>query len=213
MSADELTREVGDRLAEIASGVRAPASLRAAVAEERLREGARARPRSIGARVLAGALGAVALATIALVLLLPGGEATPTIADAATVGLRAPAQPPPPTGEDGYLALDVGGVRFPDTPRTGGWRPVGMRTDRLAGRRAHTITYARAARRIGYTIVDGGPLPVPRDARRAAYGGTDARLVRRGDLVIVTWRRGGLTCVLAGRGADAAALLELAGRS
>jgi hypothetical protein len=55
---------------------------------------------------------------------------------------------------------------------------------------------------VGYTIVDGAPLPEPGDARTVMAAGTKLKVYKTdGGATVVTWRRDGHTCVLAGRGA------------
>ncbi len=138
-----------------------------------------------------------------------GGTATPSARDAATVALRQPTNTAPPTVAGGNeLAAHAGPISFPTWTRAG-WHAVGARTDTVAGRELRTVFYADAAgRRIGYAIADaqlpvaGGQLVVLRGAR--------LRVLDRGATSVVTWRRDGRTCVLAGRGVPVGRLLTLA---
>lgn len=203
---------IGEHVRERTAGVRAPQTLRAQVAEARLRS--RPAPsRGARAAAVAGAAAVLAAVVIALVVLVPGsGESVPTLPDAAAAGLRAPTAPAPARRDARTLDLAVGDVAFPaGTP--GAWRPVGTRTDRLGGRTATTVLYAGGGRLVSYTIVDGAPLGVPADARSARYDGVAAAVLRRDGATIVTWRRGGRTCILASRNAGAAEMLDLAARS
>jgi hypothetical protein len=62
------------------------------------------------------------------------------------------------------------------------------------------VTYRGPRGDVGYTIVDGAPLPEPGGARHVTANGVRLAVLRKGDATIVTWRRGGHTCVIAGRG-------------
>src|SRR5262249_36863830 len=89
---------------------------------------------------------------------------------------RARARPPPrPRRRDEPRLLEraVGDVSFPSWREPFGWRADGVRMDTLAQRRATTVFYAKRGRRIGYTILDGSPLTVPRDAVEVERNGTE----------------------------------------
>jgi hypothetical protein len=58
-------------------------------------------------------------------------------------------------------------------------------------------------------IVGGAGLTRPADGHTAVINGVEYQTLRLNDLVAVTWRRGGHTCVLIGQ-ASQAELLELA---
>lgn len=212
--ARELDRAAEERAAAriraIAAPVLAPQGLRSAVAADRLAM----RPRPRGRRrplALTGAAAVVAVAVVTLVLASPDAEpGGGSVADAAQLALRSPTAPPPRRAGGDALDLEVGGVAFPDYARAAGWRPVGARTDSVAGRRAVTVTYARGARRVGYTIVDGAPLPVPADARRVTYEGVEVAVLGRGATRSIAWTRDGRTCVLATRGTELERLLDFA---
>jgi len=198
--------DIAVRIRAAAASVHAPASLRAAVAAGPQRA---ARRRPAGRLV---ALGAAALACVVAVVLAlaPGGHdpVAPTVASAADAALRAPAQPAP-RGADGALAISAGGVRFPDYGAGSRWRPVGTRTDRLGGRTTVSVASDAAGVRAGYAIVGGAPLPVPAGARHMVYEGVPVAVMERGGVRIVTWRRGGHTCVVAARGVGLERLLGL----
>ena len=196
------------RIAEAAGEVRAPATLRASVAELRLRS----RPARRGQLRAAAAVACVAaLTAVAALLVLPNDEASPSIADVAAVSLRGPHDPAPSSTAGGALPLAVDGVHFPGAGPAG-WRPAGVRSDEIAGRHARTVTYRRGKDVIGYTIVAGPALHAP-EANLAAYEGVSAAVFRRGDALVLTWRRGGRTCVLVSRDVGARRMLELAARS
>lgn len=184
----------------------APATLRASVAEARLRSAPLPRRRHY---VVAG-LTLVAATVAALVIALPSGDDGPSIADVAAVSARDPMLPAPSTVPGHALPLAVGGVHFPGAGA--GWKPVGSRSDQVSGRSARTVTYARGTDLVRYTIVDGPALSAP-DANLSAYENVRAAVFRRGDALVLTWRRGGHTCVLTSRDVGARRMLELAARS
>lgn len=207
----EVDRAAGERAAAriraLAGPVRAPQSLRSSVAADRL--ASIPPPRRRAPLVLAALL--VALAAALAALLVAGPAADPgggSVADAAQAALRGPTSPPPGRVDGDALALEVGGVPFPGYAAEHGWRPVGTRTDTVAGRRAVTVTYARDARRVGYTIVDGAPLAIPADARRVRYEGVDVAVLDDGQALSVAWTRSGRTCVLSARGTRLERLLD-----
>jgi hypothetical protein len=203
---DAQSEAVGRHIAELTQRVQAPPSLRAwiAAAETARPAPARRRPR-VGARLALAAGGALA-AVLAVVLVLAGvggGGGAPSVDDAAALALARPtAAAPAPTGPAARaLGTDVGGVSFPNyTYRWPAWHASGMRHDRLSGRDAATVTYHGPRGDIGYTIVDGKPLPEPDGARRVAAAGVTLRVFAKDGATVVTWRRGGHTCILAGRG-------------
>jgi len=198
------------RIRAAAATVRAPQSLRAAVAQERLAVGQSA-PRRSRSLIFAGAAAAALVLAVAVVLVSgSGGRQGGSVADAAQVALRAPTDGPPARTSDGRVRLSVGGVSFPDYADWKGWRAVGTRTDTVAGRAAVTVVYGRGAKRVGYTIVDGHPLRIPAGAKRLTYDGLDFWVLHRGDARYITWQRDGRTCVLATRETKLARLLEFA---
>lgn len=162
---------------------------------------------------LGGALAALAAVALALVLVLPGAlSGGPTVADAAALAEKPPTQPAPPAvrGVPQLLDADVDGVPFPNYVAKFGWKPVGARVDDPKGRDATTVAYEKAGRRIGYTIVSGDTLDPPSDARTVKRGGVEFRLFRDGGRNVVTWERGGHTCVLSGADVRPAELVALA---
>jgi hypothetical protein len=196
----------------------APDRLRLAVAEAAARAlHARARRRR---RLRLGSALAAAAALPALLLvvlgiaadgILDGGGAAapPHVRDVAAVALRPVAAAAPaarPGGE--LLRAHAGPVVFPSGARLG-WHAVGARRDTVRGHELRTVFYADAAgRRIGYTVADA-ELPVG-GGRRVERRGLWLWVLDRGATSIVTWRRDGRTCILAGRGVPVARLLPLA---
>ena len=81
---------------------------------------------------------------------------------------------------------------------------------RVDGRETRTVFYVRGGRRVAYSIVSGGALAWPEEARRTVRGGTTLRYLQRGDRTIVTWSRAGHTCVLTAADVPHTQLLELA---
>lgn len=207
--------DMGNAIRDVTREVRAPAALRAGVAEQRRRSAHRRRR----TRRWAAITGAAVLAAVALVALLSGVRSSPepSLASATAVSL-APTTAPAP-GVDGddarFLRAGVEAVRFPNYAYESSaygspWVPVGRRVDRLHGRRAVTVRYTDGSVWLGYTVVDGPPLRVPSAARAASADGVDAAVLRDDGAVVVTWRRGGHTCVLASRDVPAEELLRLA---
>lgn len=223
--------QIGAALRASLSDVRAPHALRARIAAQRLGSLPTARRRRVP-RLATGGVGAmpraprrgvrrlaatglpVALLALAATLAVTIADDPPraSLADLARAAQRPATAHAPPARTDGTLPVAVGGVRFPAGDRTGGWRPVGVRSDTVAGRRMRTVTYAHDGRVAAYAIVDGPALALPADARPAPYEGIDAAVLRGAGTTIVTWRREGRTCILASANAGTGRLLELAAR-
>src|SRR5918998_547089 len=87
---------------------------------------------------------------------------------------------------------------------------TGRRVDEIDGRRAVTVFYEKGGRRIGYTILSGDQIEPPDEASTANREGIELRGLSADGRMIVTWPRGGHTCVLSGTGVDASTLLDLA---
>lgn len=200
---DAQSEAMGRRIHELALTVEAPPSLRA-----RLAEAEHARPRRARAwlgrpRIAVPALAGTALAAVlAGVLIFSGGAAGPSVGDAAALALARPtAAAPAVTG----VALDasVGGVTFPNYAyQWPAWKAAGARHDTIDGRDTTTVTYHGPKGDVGYTIVDGKPLPAPDGARTVTRAGIKLAIYRQEGATVVTWRRGGHTCVLAAKGKD-----------
>jgi hypothetical protein len=194
------------RAAEAAVG--APARLRARIEAERpFRPTHPRRALGFGAGVV------VATATAVLLLLLSpapgGGPSVAAAAELSTLAATAPAPTQEP-GEPGLLERAVGDVYFPSWKQNFGWRAGGVRTDTFAERAATTVFYEKGGRRLGYTILDGSPLTVPRDAVEVHRNGTELYEFVTGGHRVVTWLRDGRTCVLSGDGIGQKVLLKLA---
>jgi hypothetical protein len=164
------------------------------------------------------ALVATAAAALALALVLPGAlQSGPSVAEAAALAQKPPTQAAPAgvAGTPQLLRASVDGVPFPNYRVKFGWKPVGERTDDPSGRHATTVYYKKAGRTIAYTIVSGDALDPPADARSTTRGGVEYRTLRDHARTVVTWKRGGHTCVLSGaavRPADLVALADWRGK-
>lgn len=217
MSPDEDTRAVDPPAALRAlDDVVAPDRLRLAVAE-RVADAQHAQGREGRRRVplggLLGVAGAVAAVFVVLGLLansiLTEQTSSPSVRTVVPLALRAPTAPAPaarPGGE--LLVAQAGPIAFPTWTRAG-WHAVGARRDTVRGHDVRTVFYADGGgRRIGYAIADAR-LPVA-GGELVTRRGTQLRVLAHGATSIVTWRRAGRTCVLAGRGVPVERLLTLA---
>jgi len=181
----------------------APLALRERLEAQR----AAARPRRRRGLV-ALPVGALAAALVALVLALDGGGG-PGVLEVARLG-------PPVSGAPAVVAgrrLDaaVEGVTFPDWREDPQWQAVGRRDDELGGRDVTTVAYRTAkGADVIYAIVGGEPLEDADGARVRDVGGRRFTLQRDGARIVVTFERGGHTCVLVSDGVPAERLLEVA---
>jgi hypothetical protein len=197
---DEALAERGRSLVHAAvAEARAPLALRERIEADR----ARARPALRRRRLaLGGSLaGLVAAALLAVILATPAsGPAGPSVAQAAELA-TLPATGTAPSVDSahhGLLKRSVGGVSYPSWQYEFPWRASGVREDRLHGRRAVTVFYDSPTHvRIGYTIVAGKALGEPAGTSRG-QGAERYVVMRRGSRTVVTWRRGGHTCILSG---------------
>ncbi|MEA2268414.1 MAG: hypothetical protein QOC64_1024 [Solirubrobacteraceae bacterium] len=191
----ELAEQGRALVAAAVARTRAPQGLR-----ERI-EGQRrpAAPRWRGRLALAGSLAGLVAAGAAVIAIWGGGTAAPTVAAAAELGARGPVLPAPAVDPRNPVLLRtaIEGVPFPEWDRAFEWRAVGARRDEIADRPAATVFYDRPrAGRIAYTILGGPPIDPPQNARRVSVRGTTVHLMRQGSRQIVTWERGGHTCVM-----------------
>jgi hypothetical protein len=202
-------RRAHDLVREAAAGVEAPAALREGIE-------ARRRPRAGAGRRRRYAVGGAAVAVVAAVALVlalvlpsnvPGG---PTVAEGAVLATRPATAPPPAAASPTLLDLAVEGVPFPHWAKKFGWKATGVRTDTVGGRRATTVFYEKAGRRIAYTIVAGDALRTPKGSTSLEREGTDLRVLTVDGRTVVTWDRLGRTCILSGSDVDVATLAKLA---
>jgi anti-sigma factor RsiW len=171
----------------------------------------RVRRRPAGRRLgwlIPGAVATAAAALlVALVLPLGGGLTVEDTLAASTRPVELPVRPDPEN--DKLLRDRVENVRFPNFAAKFGWRPVGLREDELDGREMRTVFYERGGKRIAYTIVAGDQLEWP-DVDPTVRDGVKLRPFDEEGREVVTWLRGGKTCVLSGDDVSTGTLLELA---
>ena len=195
-----------------AAPVRAPSSLRERIAADRARAGRAPRQRRA---VLGGALAtAAAVIVLVLVLALPGGvPGSPSVSQAASLALRGVSSPAPPPARAAplvKLSRDVDEVYFPNWAALG-WTASGERDDRIDGRLTSTIYYSgRGGAQVAYTIVGGPALTEPGGAALSHLNGIQLRSIALGRRLVVTWRRGGHTCILSSAQVPDKVLLALA---
>jgi hypothetical protein len=209
----ENERRAVEMLRSAAAETQAPTALRERIAADRARAGRAPRRRRA---VLGGGLaGALAVLALVLALVLPGGTpGGPSVSLAASLALRGPSAPAPPPTRSAprvWLSGNVEDVYFPNWAGIG-WTASGERVDRLDGRQALTIYYTGAhGAKIAYTIVGGSALNQPSDAALTSLNNVQLRSLALGNRIVVTWRRGGHTCVLsAARSVPGTVLLHLA---
>ncbi len=159
---------------------------------------------------MAGALAAI---VVLVVFLLPSGApGGPSVSKAATLATRGPtsqAPPPDPRAPEARLDQRVGRVYFPNWLKPLGWAAVGQRLDQLAGRPIVTVYYQGHYTTVAYSIVGGRALSPPA-GKRVRVNGVPMRAFSINGRLVVSWRRGGHTCVLSGMGITATELEQLA---
>jgi len=160
------------------------------------------------ALAVAGGLGALVWTLAAI----GGGQAGPTIADAATLAARpATATVPEPPDDHATLPhLRAAGLPFPYWEDRFGWKATGVRNDDVNGRALTTVFYRSHGRRIAYTIVPGTRLPAVPGAETFTRSGIVVHASTDDRRLIVTWLRRGHTCVLSGIDVPLATLTALA---
>jgi len=199
---DTDSEAVGRHISALTQTVQAPPSLRARISEAERTRPKRAR---LGRpRIVVPALAGTAVAAlVAGILVFAGGAAGPSVDDAAALALARPTAGAPTTTGSVALNTSVGGIAFPNYAyRWPAWKAAGQRHDTLDGRAATTVTYRGPKGDVGYTIVNGKPLPEPDGARTITRAGVKLSIYRRDGATVVTWRRDGHTCVLAGKAKD-----------
>jgi len=185
---------------------RAPHSLRLAIDAQR-----RSAPRRRGRLLYGGALAVTVSAVVAfLVLLLPvGSPGAPSVSQAAALALRGATLPAPSVHSAVKLNQDVQDVYFPNWQGSFGWKAAGKRVDHIGGHVAVTVYYKRWGHTIAYTILDAPPLRWNNSPIVNLDGIRLQSFVGHGRLV-VTWRRGGQTCILSGTRLTVGELAQLA---
>jgi hypothetical protein len=204
---------VGDAIRAAATRVEAPPALRERLEADRARAATRRRRRwRVG-----GATGALAAVAAVIVALVTGGPGAPSLAQASEIALRPPTAGAPAVDphDPRFVQVQVGGVRFPNL---GGeyrshWKAVGQRRDEVGDRHARTVVYDVAgAGRVGYPVLDGTALAIPKGTPWVTRGDTPVAVVRDGGgRAVLVWNRRGQTCILASRGLTVAQLLSFFG--
>jgi hypothetical protein len=178
----------------------APLALRERIEADRARAGSRAtRSRSRGLLgVLLPVGGLVAAAVVALVLVL-GGTNAPSVLATASLATGGPVLPAPAedTSNEAVLKVSMEGVSFPYWGDSFQWEAVGARDDKIEGRSAKTIFYENPKGvRAAYTILGGDTIDAPSGSRRQTRNAIQLSITQDKGRRIVTWTRGGHTCVL-----------------
>jgi hypothetical protein len=156
---------------------------------------------------------AAAVAGALVAGLTGGGSSGLSVRQATALTLREAtgAAPAKSKSDRDTLAVAVNGVAFPYWEDEFGWRAVGTRTDRVAGREVTTVFYAnRRGQTIGYAIASGAKPPRISEGMMARRGGIHYWLLSVNGVPVVTWLRDGHLCVVSGRGVSGATLLRLA---
>jgi hypothetical protein len=204
---DDRHEAMGAAIRAAAAEVSAPLTLR-----ERLAGEGRAAGRQGRLRVFAAGTLGVAVAAVAVALILASAGGGPKVGAAADVALAQPTGPQPATSakHPNRLKAEVGGVAFPSWHGSE-YKPVAV-ADREVGGRVSTVVWYRgpAGRNVGYVIVPGDSLPTPDGSRTVTRAGVDFAVGRRGGGTVVSWERGGHTCVIAARGVPTRNLVALA---
>jgi hypothetical protein len=176
---------------------RAPDHVRSAIAT------ARNRRRPPARRVAALGIAAAAASVAVVLILLPGSEeATPSLAQAAAIAGRVPPRASPDLSQ-------AWGLDFPALERSGGWKDLGSRVDRVGNREARTAYYARDGRRIAYTILSSGKVRVPSNTQPWHRKGKSWYRFDQAGRTVVAWERHGHMCVVSASGLDSRRLVDL----
>jgi hypothetical protein len=194
-----------------AAAERAPMALRARLELARDPDPRWRLPRFLTATA-ATAGAAVAAFAAALVITIGGPAGGPTVAAAAGLGARTPVAVAGATPNDHGVVpgVSAAGISFPDWGPSFGFEAVGVRRDKLGGRLATTVFYARGGQQIAYTIMSGPPIPAGASLHESVWDGIRIGSFLSNGRVVVTWLRSGHTCVLSGAGTPAALLARLA---
>jgi hypothetical protein len=194
------------------SEVTAPDSLHRTI-RGRLANSRHGRSRIARRWTLAAAAGLAIVAVLAITLALnTDSPEAPTVLQASRLALRPATEPSPAenTHNRRLLTSSVDGIAYPYWGKRFGFKTDGARKDRLGGRAVMTVFYSNAkSQRIGYSIVAGSALDIPA-GKTWKWSGVSFQVVSATDTTIVTWRRGGHTCILPSQGVASQTLLHLA---
>lgn len=145
---------------------------------------------------LVGVAAAVA-ALVVVVLLLGSPQSQPNAAQVAAIWTRSASVPVAADPADPrQLDISFHGIVYPNYHDREGWHPLAARYDRIGGLRTATVLYATGARRAAYTVVPTTRLSVPVTATHLRAAGLSLTEFRSRDRWIVTFVKGGNTCVL-----------------
>ena len=194
------------------AGPRAPDRLHRRI--EELYTGASARaPLRLPLRLPVVAAGVAAVLVAALVVALSvDGPGASKVVQAAELSLKPSTEPLPRTNVErpALLKRSFAGVTFPAWSGKWGWQTDGARSDELDGRETATVFYRHTHHRIGYTVISGPPIRPPEDTQMLRAGGVELHRFRLGHHDVVTFERGGRTCVLSGDVHNPHTLVKLA---
>ena len=161
-----------------------------------------------------GAVAAATAAGVAAAIVLPGAlSADPTVGDASALSREPPTQGAPGGDPNVPQRLDaeVDGVAFPDYAAKFGWQHAALaRTSWTTAKRPPSTTTRAAGRSPTRSWRATRSTHRQARARPAAAASTTAPS-EIDDRVVVTWERGGHTCVLSAESVDAEELIALAG--
>jgi hypothetical protein len=197
---DELAERGRALIAAAVAETTAPLGLRERIEADRARTGQRGgarRSRGLLGKLVPAA-GLLAAAVVALVLVL-GGSNAPSVLATASLAARGPVLPAPAEDESNgaVLKTSMDGVPFPYWGGSFKWEAVGARDDKIEDRSAKTVFYDNPTGvRAAYTIVSGDKIHPPSGARKHTGTGIPLWISQDNGRRIVTWFRGGHTCVL-----------------
>jgi hypothetical protein len=201
--------------AEVAR-VQAPQSLRERIELERSRASRSAQlPFWRRYRLALVPVGAAAAALVFAVAFEGGGGGSePTYASIDAAATLSPSAPAPASigGDPPVLDAAVGPIDFPDWEEKFGWRAVGRREAKVAGRPVTTVFYRNQdGAHLGYAIVHGEALTAAPAGRAVHHEGKTYHVSDAGPHTVVTWTQQGHTCVIvASSEVPRAKLVELA---
>ena len=169
-------------------------------------------PRPWPRRALVAGGIATVLAVALVVALSLGGPGGASVVQAAELSLLPATKDAPRESPErpALLRRSFAGVTFPAWDDEFGWRATGARRDEVDGRATETVFYTHTHHRIGYTVISGPAIKPPAEAETLNAGGVKLHRFRLGFQDVVTFERGGRTCVLSGDVHDPDTLVKLA---
>jgi hypothetical protein len=201
---DPLDEQLAERgralIAAAVAETHAPLALRERIEADRSRavsRGVRGRRRRLRGLLLPA--GGLAAALVVAVIVVAGGGGAPSVVATASLATRGPVLPAPDEDKanGAVLKASVEGVPFPYWDDSFQWKAVGARDDKIEDRQARTVYYKNAkGAQAAYTILGGDAVDPPSNARKQTENGIVLWVTQDSGRRIVTWRRGGHTCVL-----------------